>query len=305
MASRPVAIWLAVDLCLLLAAAVPAVAETPASPAPAAKEVGELWEHTVQMTGMGMAMPPRTTRSCRPQTALDEPPMADGNRDCELLDVKSSPGKMSWSMRCKGDPPMTGTAEITFQGGDAYQGTMTMKTAQGEMQTKLSGRNLHQECDAGEIKRQAAEIQRTSQDSMKKVCEDGARSMTLALFDGPAAMCKEPGQKAEVCKNFRTMNGFASLPPDPSHPNSRGAVAKFCETTPETLLADLCPTAAAQDAFEFLGHYCPAETRALAERECAGRKYTALQGSKYQKFCADFAADTLAGSKPGESCMPR
>jgi hypothetical protein len=302
MSARPNVIRLAaVAAALLVAVALPTLAEKPAAPAPAGKEPGELWENTVQMTGMGMAMPPQTSRVCRPKGEWKEPPTADKNHECEMLDVKSSPAKMSWSMRCKGNPPVTGNGELTFEGQDAFKGTVTMKTAEGEMLTKLSGRNLHQECDAGELKRQVAEIQQASASSMAKLCEDGARSLTLMLFDGPSAMCKEPAQKAELCKNLATVKGFGSLPADPSSPNSSAAAAKFCDTTPQALLADLCPKALAQDSFEFLGKNCPAETKALAERECAGRKYTALTGSKYQGFCTTFAADMLADAKPGES----
>jgi hypothetical protein len=303
MSARPKVIRLAaVAAALLVAVTLPALAEKPAAPAPAGKEPGELWENTVQMTGMGMAMPPQTSKVCRPKSGWNEPPMAaDKNHECEMLDVKSSPGKMSWSMRCKGNPPTTGTGEITFDGQDTFKGTVTMKTAEGEMLMKLSGRNLHQDCDAGELKRQVVATKQASQDAMAKACVDGARSMTLMLFDGPSAMCKEPAQKAEFCKNLATMKGFGSLPADPSSPNSSAAAAKFCDTTPQALLADLCPKALAQDSFEFLGKNCPTETKALAERECAGRKYTALSGSKYQGFCATFAADMLAGAQKDES----
>ncbi len=303
MTSRPLAIGFAVVACLLLLTVVPALADPPASPAPAAKEAGELWEITTQTTGMGLSMPPRTTRVCRPKTEWNDPPMADGDRDCEMLDVKSSPGKMSWSMRCKGDPPVTGTGEIAFNGRESYEGAMTMTMGQGEMRTKLSGRNLHQECDAGELKRQIAEIQQTSENNMKKMCEDAARSLALQYFDGPEPLCTAPEQKAEFCKNLGTMEGFVKLPTEPANPYSRDAAAKFCGTTPEKLLADLCPKALAGEVFDFLGKYCPAETRALAERECAGRRYTELNGSKYQRFCSTFAADMLA-SKPAETKPP-
>ncbi len=291
----------AVAAALLLALALPALAESPASPAPAGKEPGELWESTVQMTGMGMAMPPQTSRNCRPQAAWSEPPTAGKSDECEMLDVKTSPGKMSWSMRCKGNPPATGTGEIVFDGRETYRGTMTVTTAQGEMKMNLSGRNLHQECDAGELKRQVAAIQQSSLDTTAKICQEGAKALSLQLFDGPAAMCKEPAQKAEFCKNLVTMEGFGRLPREPSSPNSLAAAASFCGTSEQAMLADFCPKALAQDAFEFLGKNCPAETKALAERECAGRKYTALAGSKYQAFCTTFAADTLSGAKAEEN----
>ncbi len=300
MAPRPVAILFAVCSCVLLAASVSALAGPPASPAPAAKEAGDLWEITAQTTGMGFSMPPRTTRVCRPRTEWNEPPMAEGNQDCEMLDVKSSPGKMSWRMRCKGDPPVSGTGEIAFDGREAYQGTMTMTMAQGEMKTKLSGRNLHQECDAGALKRQIAEFQQTSEDNYRKMCEGGARALALQYFDGPEPLCKDPELKVEFCKNLGTMEGFVKLPAEPSNPYNRDAAAKFCQTTPQKLLADLCPKALAGETLDFLTKYCPSETHALAERECAGRKYTELNGSKYQHFCATFAADMLA-TKPTET----
>lgn len=298
MASRPVAIRLAVVVSVL--SAVSALAEPPAPPASTAKEPGEVWELTSQTTGMGFSMPSRTTRVCHAKTGWNDPPMAEGNGDCEVLDVKSSPGKMSWSMRCKGNPPATGTAEITFDGRETYQGTMTMSMAQGEMKTKLSGRNMHQECDAGELKRQIAEFQQSNENTMTKICEEGARALALQYFDGPEPMCKEPEHKAEFCKNLGTMEGFTKLPAEPSNRYGRDAATKFCGTTPEKLLADLCPKALAGDSLDFLTKNCPEETRTLAQRECAGRRYTELNGSKYQHFCATFAADMLA-SKPSET----
>ncbi len=303
MTSRPVVIGIVVVACVLLTATVPALAETPASPAPPAKEAGELWEITSQTTGMGLSMPPRTTRVCRPKAQWNDPPMEDSSHDCEMLDVKSSPGKMSWRLRCKGDPPVTGTGEITFDSRESYHGTMTMTMGQGEMETKLSGRNLHQECDAGELKRQIAETQQTSENNMKKICEDAARSLALQYFDGPEPLCPDPAQKAEFCKNLGTMEGFVKLPTTPPSPYNRDAAAKFCGTTPDKLLADLCPKALAGDALDFLTKYCPQETHALAVRECAGRRYTELDGSKYQRFCSTFAADMLA-SKPAETKPP-
>jgi hypothetical protein len=61
---------------------------------------------------------------------------------------------------------------------------------------------------------------------------------------------------------------------------------------------DLCPQALQQDQVAYVGKYCPAETRALAQRECAGRSYSSVP-AKYRSFCVQYARASL--EKPAAS----
>jgi hypothetical protein len=62
-----------------------------------------------------------------------------------VSDYKTEGNKVSWSMRCEGDNPMTGTGEIVYS-GDTYLGTMKMTTGRGgqpmAMTMKYSGKRL-------------------------------------------------------------------------------------------------------------------------------------------------------------------
>jgi len=121
-----------------------ALAAAAAIPGMAAEIPGELWETTLQMTMSGpqaFTLPAQTSRTCRPKgEAWNEPPGAPKDAACEMTDVQRSTGKMTWKIRCS-NPPATGSGSMEFQ-GDTYRGTMDMKTAQGDMAMKLSGKRV-------------------------------------------------------------------------------------------------------------------------------------------------------------------
>jgi hypothetical protein len=79
----------------------------------------------------------------------------------------------------------------------------------------------------------------------------------------------------------------------------------FCGIDPAATRADLCKTALEQESLDFLGKHCPDEAQVLAQRQCAGRKYTELAGTKYAGFCSSYArgemtADPAAQQPPQE-----
>ena len=55
------------------------------------------------------------------------------------------------------------------------------------------------------------------------------------------------------------------------------------------------------DRIAALLRFCPDEAAPIAQRECAGRSYTALAGTKYASFCGTYAA---AHPMPGASPAP-
>ena len=65
--------------------------------------------------------------------------------NCKSSDYKSEGNKVTWSMRCEGENPMTGTGEFVYS-GDTYTGTMKMTSGRGgqpmTMTMTYSGKRL-------------------------------------------------------------------------------------------------------------------------------------------------------------------
>ena len=111
------------------------------------------WQVTMEMDmpGMPQKMPPMTLTQCITKADADDPtklaPQARGAApgNCKVSDFKNEGNKTTWSMRCEGDNPMTGTGEFVYS-GDTYTGTMKMTTARGgkpmDMTMKYSGKRL-------------------------------------------------------------------------------------------------------------------------------------------------------------------
>ena len=104
---------------------------------------GILWQMTSQMemVGMPMAMPPNTVKVCTAKEWTRPPP--GGDQTCVNSDfTRVGNNKVTWTMQCGGQMPMTGTGEITFEGTDSYAGQIKA-TAEGmSMTIKLSGKKL-------------------------------------------------------------------------------------------------------------------------------------------------------------------
>jgi hypothetical protein len=102
------------------------------------------WEVTMEMDmpGMpqGMSMPPIKTTQCVTKEDVADPnkmvPQRPGGRggpnpsDCTISDYKTEGNRVTWSMKCEGAQPMTGTGEFVY-GADSYTGTMKMDMARG------------------------------------------------------------------------------------------------------------------------------------------------------------------------------
>ena len=118
------------------------MAAVTAADAPPAREKGDMWEVTSQMSmeGMPMAMPAQTTKVCAPKDWKEPPAPADEQRKCKNSDFKTSGSTVSWKVTCAGPPAMTGDGEITRDGADAYTGLIKFASAEGSMKIKLGGK---------------------------------------------------------------------------------------------------------------------------------------------------------------------
>lgn len=281
------------------------------------KEQGVLWEQTVEMQMQGMAMPATTSQVCAPRD-LEEPPGAPNGEKCTVSGVRNTGPRMTWKMDCTSPEVMTIDGELV-RAKDGYSGRMTIHSAKnGDIGMKTRGRLLGTPCDPGEAKRkvdamqkqanqQVAEgqrLQHEQQQAMAKACDDGAERMTLQLFVGPAAMCKERAQTARFCARFPTREGFVALRGQGE--DAVPSAGKLCNVDPEPVRLRLCKAADAEArggkttsgaTLRFLGDSCPVEARALASRECAGRSYTGLPSS-FRPFCVANAQGDMEKPRP-------
>ena len=109
------------------------------------------WEVKMEMNmpGLPANMPAMTSKQCitpaeagDPQKAM--PPQGRGGNasDCKISDYKTDGNKVTWSMKCEGRQPMTGTGEFVYM-ENAYTGTMIMDMqGRGTMTMKYTGKRL-------------------------------------------------------------------------------------------------------------------------------------------------------------------
>jgi hypothetical protein len=282
-----------------------------AAPPAVAPEPGVEWENTVEMQMAGFSMPAQVSRSCVPKKGMAEPPGA-GRDDCKVTRMENDGKTMSWSMVCEGKDKMSGEGEIT-QTGSGYDGKMTMRTADGEMLVKMSGKKLGTPCDAAKIKRQMVAVQAETAASIAENCRSAAKDMTFALFVGPQALCKAPADRAAICERASSREGVRTMRRWPDA--MRQDLVTVCGKDFATMKTQACVAAAkeeaatkgdeqASDVLAFIGSNCPSETRVLAQRECAGRYYTGGDTNlspRYRSFCTSYAADMLDTEKKTES----
>jgi len=284
-----------------------ALAASAADAAPAGKEPGDLWEVTsqVSMEGMPMAMPVNTQKVCSPKT-WTEPPGGNADKSCETYDFKSSATATTWKVRCAGPPAMTGQGEITRTRPDAYNGSMTMSMGdEGSMTMKLSGRRVG-DCDRAESKReltqllgkmeaQATAAQQQADDAKGAACKRAVDPMDLQRMQAYASVCGNAPLKTMFCARLETEAGFQQVcERQEGHGTSLAEAASYCGKDVEALRKPICEQALNTLSLDLLGSCCPMQGKDLALRECAGRNYTAMVGSKYGAFCVRYARGVAA-----------
>jgi hypothetical protein len=106
----------------------------------------------MEMAGMPAGMPPMTSIQCiTTEEAADPqkmaPPMGRGRAGrgggkCTVSDYKVVGNKVTYSVKCEGQQPMSGTGEYLYE-TDSYTGLMTMDMGgRGSMKMKSTGKRL-------------------------------------------------------------------------------------------------------------------------------------------------------------------
>jgi hypothetical protein len=129
--------WLAPLVAAALALTSPSGARAQAA------QPGVLWETTSQtvMEGVPMQMPAQTHQHCAPAVWTAPPPSPD--QSCTTSEFTRTETKLTWTVRCTGEMPMTGRGELEFDRSmTSYAGTIKLTSGEMRMTTKLSGKKL-------------------------------------------------------------------------------------------------------------------------------------------------------------------
>src|SRR5438105_10545855 len=101
------------------------------------------WDVVVDMQMAGMQMPPMKTTQCITKQQAADPqkslPNAVPGNDCKVSDYKIDGNKATWSMKCTGKQPMTGSGEIVYA-DNAYTGSMKVDSEGQTMTMKYSAK---------------------------------------------------------------------------------------------------------------------------------------------------------------------
>lgn len=241
---------------------------------PAAAEPGYLWENTAEVAAMGMKMPMQATQTCQPKEWREPPGAQQQDSDCQMTDLKQSPGKVSWKVKCSGKAPASGSGEITFQGDTRYSGVIKMTTREGESLMKLTGKRL----GACEYSGKPQAMADPGAKLMGQQCQQAVDNLDAAAFlhgdtckSHKQAFCNRMGS-IDAVEQAARKSGIAL-----------GDIAAACGKNAE----GWCLHAAATDRLAFVSSHCPAQKGELVRKHCEGRDHTALMASQYADFCRD------------------
>ncbi len=102
-----------------------------------------LWEWTTQinMPNSGMKIPPTVSRKCLTKEDL-VPATKKPGQECDIKDLKTSSGQVSWAMTCKSPQgPVASTGKMFYQ-GDTAHGEIKVNTQGMLMTSKMQGKRL-------------------------------------------------------------------------------------------------------------------------------------------------------------------
>ena len=295
---------------------------------------GELWEITMSMPGMPAGMMPaqRVCQGDDPERAAQQ---SRDKKDCKVTDRKQSGNRTTVSMSCSDGSTMVIDQQFNAARTE-FKSTMSLKSKKdGDMTMTQTGRKIGA-CDAVATRKErdahmdkinkdmaamqaaGAAEQKKFADRQIKECADAAAKMDWRGFgtygqcynnkadancktqiDSLNKMSPEIGKScnarvAEYCKRYQTQEGFLKAKADEN-------AAQMCGVTTASVKAAQCPKAAQTESLAFLGRYCLAEAKPIAQQNCVGRDYTSKMGGKYNDFCTAYLAQASLEKPPASA----
>ena len=106
------------------------------------------WEVKIEFDLPGLpAMPPQTQTTCitpedaaNPQKAMLPGGLAD-QANCKISDYKTAGSRVTYSLKCEGQVPLSGTGDFTYM-GDTYSGVFKADAAGQTLAIRYSGKRL-------------------------------------------------------------------------------------------------------------------------------------------------------------------
>ncbi len=116
------------------------------STAPAAEMIKPgLWEITtiMEIPGMPFQSPPQTVRHCvTPQEAKEPEKSLPIDKDCKIIDIRSSANTINWKVECAGQMAGKGEGEIAYKGDATYEGKTKIQTQGMTFNMKHKGKRV-------------------------------------------------------------------------------------------------------------------------------------------------------------------
>jgi len=287
----------------------------------AAADSGDRYRVTTTMEMAGMSMPagkPVEVCTARAQPVSEQAIPKD--KDCAISDFRIEDSKASYRIACTGRNAMTGEGTMeTLPNG--YRGSMKAQVEGQSITMKYQGERIGG-CDYASESPAAVGQALTAQ-----ACEAQLGSpMSYSMYVGAKAVC--PTYKAKFCANVERSFGQAGDPAKFAETDrSFGGVAwqayEACGGSRAALLAQACGRAGASGGLDFIGDHCPdlvprhcadadpnrhgrflvqhcaERARSIAQQQCEGRGYTAMQSSPYRGFCNSYASERLRARNAG------
>lgn len=266
---------------------------------------GELWESSVEMSGGNFpsGMPAQTQEVCLSKNRDTAPGIDDST--CKMLESNISGNKAHWKAKCQDGS--TVTVDMTYEGKDAYKGTMRYEGNGMNMKMKLSGKRLGEECQLAE--KPSSMPSNTSGSNQQ--CDAAVEKMMGGYFFGKYAVCKS--RKKEFCNRLQHMSldEYASTREQVEQENQPGVKEnlkasgvvmtedgiKGCGLSMEKLGTKACAQATAEEEYMFIAYNCPKQADKLRRERCEGRDYTSLRASNNSDLCYALGYDGKTGVK--------
>jgi hypothetical protein len=282
-------------------------------PAAAAEATGEFWEMTtkMEMAGMPAGMagmmggPPQ--KVCMLKGQEGKPVKSKDRDDCTMSDVKQSGNTVTFTMKCTGKNPMTGSGEITSTPGSFSQ-RIKMKADGEDMTIVSTGKRIGGACKGDEQINQAfagaAGAQaKDCQAALDKNDYGRFLKATASLAGDNRAQCAQM-PTAESKRNCEAANDFSCAKERPVMCSRLGAdlkdvdrfvkyahkglaLADECGLGPDKIVEQHCTDSLDRKDWRFVADYCQKDSRvaALKKQHCIGRDYTSVAAGQ-RDMCA-------------------
>jgi len=148
-------------------------------------------------------------------------------------------------------------------------------------------------CEAVDVAAATAAAQKQAADATSQSCKAMASAYYIQAFDkgGP---CE--GERKSFCASMdataKRMSTAAGYDKEKQNTAAIDGAMTFCGKAPTaSLLPQACKDGVSTQNWDFVGDFCPNESKTIAATNCEGRSYTVVMRGPYGTICRKYAAD--------------